>query len=183
MADSGSASATETPAVLAGSLEPRTYRVLAVDDDPDFRALLERVLAFESPFTCVPTVVEAPARAFMELAEAPMDVVLADYRMPQEDGISFLTRVKKSHPTVVRVLITGHTELRSILGALTEAEVQAYLEKPLNTELVRQSLYDLLLRRQLEGNRGGDGKPGAGRPATSEEVLASTSSPSNGSAD
>jgi DNA-binding NtrC family response regulator len=174
MEDDGPASAAEAPPVLTGRLDPRTYHVLAVDDDPDFRAILERVLSFDSPFPCVPTLVDGPARALEELAKAPVDVVLCDYRMPEEDGISFLTRVKQAHPTVVRMLLTAHTDLRSILGALVEAEVQAYLEKPLDAELARYTLYDLLLRRQLERAERPEGPPGAGRPATSDEILAGT---------
>ncbi|MDE1822027.1 MAG: response regulator [Euryarchaeota archaeon] len=163
--------ATTSGPALHGTLEPRPYRVLVVDDDLDLRAFLGQALTFQSPFDCSAATEESPARAFEELSRGHVDIVLSDWQMPEEDGVSFLTRVKEAHPSVLRLLITAHRDLKALLGAVTEAEVDGYLEKPINAQLARDMLYDALLRRQLRTRSGGAETSPKERPSTTEAVL------------
>ena len=82
----------------------RQLRVLIVDDDPDDLELTEEVLE--------PLFRTRSARSAKEAIEAldaeAFDVIVSDYRMPRCDGLRLLSKVKETHPDVVRVLMSSH---------------------------------------------------------------------------
>ena len=82
--------------------EPRP-RVLVVDDDPAVLRVVERTLA---PAAVLVTALD-PAVARSHVARQPFDVVVSDFAMPGEDGISFLTHVSTVLPQCVRILFTA----------------------------------------------------------------------------
>ena len=47
-------------------------------------------------------------------------LVLSDMRMPQMDGATMLSEIKKRDPEVVTVLLTGHTDFESAMSAVNE---------------------------------------------------------------
>ena len=77
-------------------------KVLIVDDHPAVRAGLRSVLRHEPGL--VPIGEAVTAREAMEKAGEEPDVVLADYHLPDEDGLVLCTRLKAQEPST-RVLI------------------------------------------------------------------------------
>ena len=61
-------------------------------------------------------------------------VVIADQRMPHISGVEFLSRVKKSHPDIIRVILTGYLDEADILNAINKSEVFRFITKPWNKE-------------------------------------------------
>lgn len=87
---------------------PRTVRVLVVEDNDDGRALLELALngsGFECRAAC-------NGREAMELLlETAPDVIVSDISMPEEDGLSFLRRVRELAGPVARTPAIALTAL------------------------------------------------------------------------
>jgi response regulator RpfG family c-di-GMP phosphodiesterase len=136
----------KSPAKL--ELDPRTYRVLAVDDDPDILNLLKRTLVKAKEFKAEVLVAPDPRSAMAILERQPVDVVLSDQIMPEENGIAFLMDVKERFPETVRMLITAHTNVGAVLRAVNLAQVHGYIEKPFDPSEVNRRLHEALLRRQ-----------------------------------
>lgn len=138
----------ESAAGAPVALEHRKFRILVVDDDPDILALLKRTLSKAEEFSC--EVLLAPdAKTAMELlAKHPVDVVLSDQIMPEQNGIDFLMEVKERFPESVRMLITAHTNVGAVLRAVNLAQVHGYIEKPFDAKDVNRRLHEALLRRQ-----------------------------------
>jgi len=57
-------------------------------------------------------------------------VVLSDMRMPGMDGAAFLSRAREALPDAVRVLLTGHADVRSAASAVNEGQIFRFLTKP-----------------------------------------------------
>jgi len=66
--------------------------------------------------------------ALAELSKAPFDVVVTDMRMPGMDGAALLRRVKQSHPSTARIVLSGHAERDAIVASLSVAH--QFLSKP-----------------------------------------------------
>ncbi len=66
-------------------------RVLVVDDEPDARALIKRLL---EDCKALVTVAASAAEAFESLRAAPPDVLVSDIGMPHEDGYSLIRRIR-----------------------------------------------------------------------------------------
>jgi putative nucleotidyltransferase with HDIG domain len=91
-------------------------RILFVDDDLH---LLEGLRDALRPFRrqWAMSFVTSGDEALSLLAEQEQDVVISDLRMPGMDGATLLARVLESHPTAVRIVLSGQAELRTVARA------------------------------------------------------------------
>jgi len=112
-------------------------RVLFVDDEPNVLEGLRRLLRthrheWEMQF------VGGGAEAIEALAKEPFDVVVTDMRMPKVDGATVLRHAKDAHPSVVRIVLSGHTELEAALRAVPVAH--QFLVKPCDPARLREAI-------------------------------------------
>ena len=112
-------------------------RVLFVDDEPRILEGLRRMLRpqrreWEMAF--------APGgEAALALMEAsPFDVIVSDMRMPGIDGATLLSRVREQYPQMVRIVLSGHTELSAALQVVPVAH--QFLAKPCDAEMLRVAI-------------------------------------------
>lgn len=80
--------------------------VLLLDDDPDVVAALGRLLSTLGPALRVQAETD-PEVALDKLDGEKPDVIVADYRMPGMDGLTFLKRAKGKAPDARRIMLTG----------------------------------------------------------------------------
>jgi DNA-binding NtrC family response regulator len=92
------------------SVTPAPRRILVVDDEVHVLKALARMLRRAGLDVRTTT---SPREALALLAEAPADVVVADFRMPEMTGSELLAEVARHHPTIRRVLLTGYADLES----------------------------------------------------------------------
>jgi len=86
--------------------------------------------------------------ALEKLTMANFDVIVSDMRMPGMDGAELLTRVKESYPSIVRIVLSGHTEISQALRSVGVAH--QFLSKPCSpVELTRVVARALELRAHL----------------------------------
>ncbi len=103
------------------------YTLLLVDDDAAVLASLKRQLRKE-PFVVESAPNAAEAIALLESSQ-PM-IVMSDHKMPERDGVSLLTEIKNRWPSVVRIMISGFTDMDILVGAINEAEIFRFIPKP-----------------------------------------------------
>ena len=114
-------------------------RILFVDDDELILRSIERVLrrpAAESGWElCFAASGEA---ALEEMTRSPVEVILVDASMGNMSGATLLRKVQERDPSVVRILLTGHTGLDALRTALPYAH--QFLPKPCDGQLLRATL-------------------------------------------
>jgi len=114
-------------------------RVLCVDDEPLLLAGLSAALHGRYEVTTARSGPEALRRLF---ECGPFAVVVADLKMPDMDGIRFLSQVRDMAPDTVRILLTGHADLDSAIGAVNQGYIFRFLKKPCPTEVLLMALED-----------------------------------------
>jgi thioredoxin reductase (NADPH) len=109
--------------------------LLAVDDDPDVLRAVERDL--RKQYSDRYRVLSADSGAgalhvLSRLAERaePVALLVADYRMPQMNGIEFLTAATRELPDVRRVLLTAYADTEAAIAAINVVKLDHYLLKP-----------------------------------------------------
>ncbi len=117
-------------------------RVLIVDDEPDFVALMAEFLA-ELPDPPTITVVHNGRAAVEAVRHDPPDLVLLDVHMPVMSGLEALEHIRALDPMLPVLLVTG-ADCRSASQGLS-AGVFAYVPKPVDLRYVC-CLVDLALR-------------------------------------
>ncbi|MBW1896071.1 MAG: response regulator, partial [Deltaproteobacteria bacterium] len=111
-------------------------KVLLVDDELQFvETLSERLLLREVGSAAV----YDGEQALHLLEEEEPDVMILDLKMPGIDGISVLNRVKKSHPNMEVIILTGHGSKREEETCMAMGAF-AYLEKPVDIEHLTKTL-------------------------------------------
>ncbi|RTZ95166.1 MAG: sigma-54-dependent Fis family transcriptional regulator [Deltaproteobacteria bacterium] len=120
--------------------------ILIVDDEPSIVQSLSGLLSDEG-FTPLSAYNGYEALKVIE-AESP-DLVLLDIWMPGIDGIDTLKEIKKAHPFLQVIIITGHGTIET---AVTAIKLGAYdlIEKPLSIDKVIVAINNALNYRRLE---------------------------------
>ena len=73
----------------------------------------------------------SPEEAIRELKFIEnLNVVVSDYRMPGMDGITLLNAIKIFHPKALRLILSGHADLQTVLLAVNQAEIYRFITKP-----------------------------------------------------
>jgi len=119
-------------------------RLIAIDDEP--HVLRELQGALHDP-TLQLTTESDPAAALARLRDEEFDVILADCRMPGLGGVALLTQARKRHPRTVRLLMTGHADMRGAAASLNEAGIFRFVSKPWGAPELRQAIADALVQR------------------------------------
>ncbi|MBT9569204.1 MAG: two-component system response regulator OmpR [Thiobacillus sp.] len=134
-------------------------KILLVDDDLRLRDLLERYLAEQG--MAVRAVGDGKALD-IALERDPYDVLVLDWMLPGEDGLSICRRLQSEHPELPIIMLTAKAdEIDRIIGL--EMGADDYLPKPFNPrELVAR--IKAVLRRRVT--------PPPGAPATDNVELA-----------
>jgi CheY-like chemotaxis protein len=102
-------------------------RILFVDDEPRVLDGLRRMLRSRRREWSLHFAMSGD-EALEQLAELPFDVIVSDMRMPRMDGATLLGIVQESFPSVIRIVLTGHTEPEGRAHALPVAH--QFLTKP-----------------------------------------------------
>lgn len=84
------------------------------------------------------------------MSRTPIDVCVADLAMPQMDGKELLSKVKKNHPKIIRVLLSGHSNEK--LSIRTFNIAHQYFIKPCNFDSFKEKIESPLLLRTLIQN-------------------------------
>ena len=101
--------------------------VLIVDDEPRVLDALEAVLAAEFR---VLRAGQGPD-ALRCLADEPdVAVILTDQRMPGMSGIELLRQSQERNPDTLRIVLTAHTDVDSLMDAINTGQIYHFLPKP-----------------------------------------------------
>ncbi|MGA9527853.1 MAG: HD domain-containing phosphohydrolase [Terriglobales bacterium] len=121
-------------------------KILFVDDEPAVLEGYKRALHKEfQPDTAV------GAQEALTLIDnsGPYAVVVSDMRMPGMDGIQLLSHIRAVSPNTVRVMLTGHADLQSAIGAVNEGHIFRFLTKPCESDVLKNALTTCLVQYRL----------------------------------
>ncbi len=90
--------------------------------------------------------------AYSIIESKEIHVVVSDHKMPHITGIEFFETLCKTHPTIVRVLLTGCSDLNVVVDSVNRGQIFKYLYKPMDVALVRQVI-ELAYEKFLEDKK------------------------------
>lgn len=118
-------------------------RILLVDDEPSVLNALQRFFrraGYSGVITCT------SGREGLELLErsGPVELVVSDYRMPEMNGVEFLSAVRARWPDTVRMVLSGYADTSAIIAATNEGNIYKFISKPWDEDFLLQSVEQAL---------------------------------------
>ena len=110
-------------------MEKRT--VLFVDDEDNVLTSLKRGLIGE-PYACI--FANSAQKALDLLSQVEVHVLVTDMRMPEMGGLELLKIVKEKYPNIIRMVLSGYTQISTLLTAINQGEIYKYITKPWKLE-------------------------------------------------
>lgn len=102
------------------------HTILCVDDESDNVDALERL--FRRKYRVLKAT--SGDAALKILAENQVTVIISDQRMPQMQGVELLSKSIAIHPNAIRILLTGYTDIDSVIAAINAGQIYRYVTKP-----------------------------------------------------
>jgi len=131
------------------SVEPieRPQHLLLVDDEDNVLRSLTRALRRDGYQLHT---AHSASEALDVLKHHPIDVILSDQRMPEQNGTEFLSQVKTLYPQTVRLMLSGYTEVGSVTDAINEGSIYKFLTKPWDDDQLRANIREAFHRHHIE---------------------------------
>ncbi len=128
-------------------MEKEKIKVLYVDDE------VNNLISFKANFRELYDVYVASSAAEGKdiLNNTEINVVITDQRMPDISGVQFLESIIKDHPFPVRIILTGFTDIETVIEAINKGQIFRYIMKPFDIEelkLIIDNAHDLYLFRK-----------------------------------
>jgi len=120
-------------------------RILVVDDDPNARSALLRLLEQDGYRA---EAAEDGAHALRIVGEHPPDAVVTDLKMPGMDGLELLAKLKESNRELPVILLTSFGDVASAIAAM-RAGAEDYLTKPVDLDALELVIVRAIERRNL----------------------------------
>jgi len=125
------------------------FRILCVDDELDVVSTLRR--AFRKDYDVVITT--SGLEGIELIGTQAFDLVISDQRMPDVTGDQVLKFAMENQPEAIRILLTGHSDMESLIKCVNDAGIYKYISKPWEPEMLRltvvRALESLGLKRKL----------------------------------
>lgn len=120
-------------------------KTLIVDDEPGVRSLAGKIL---SRAGAVCEMAGTAEEALERLSRERFDVVLLDIRLPGMDGLRAAGLIQQNHPGVALVMVTGATDVESVIAAMQAGAVD-YVAKPFGGDALLRAFGRATERRRI----------------------------------
>jgi signal transduction histidine kinase len=81
-------------------------------------------------------------------------LIITDQRMPEMTGVELLSHTIEKFPDTIRILLTGYTDIESVVSAVNTGQISRYLTKPWDPvdlqATVDQAIERFVLARELK---------------------------------
>ena len=147
-------------------------RILILEDDVTFGTMLKTWFTKNSWET---TWVSKVEQAKLEFADKTFDLILSDLRLPDGDGIIFLTWLRENNIMTHLIIMTRYSDVQTAVLAM-KLGASDYLQKPINPTILQQKI-EMALSTPVEANvKVDDNKPKNKQKQSANKVVKGSSS-------
>jgi two-component system, NtrC family, sensor kinase len=121
-------------------------KILCVDDEPNVLNALRR-LFMDNEYTIFTAGSALEGLGILENED--IQIVMSDYRMPNMNGVEFLSEVRTRWPDTVRIVLSGYADTASIVSAINEGQIYKFIPKPWNDDDLKVTIANAIERYHL----------------------------------
>ena len=110
---------------------PKKYTILIVDDEPTNISSLVRLLERHYEILTAKDGQEALTLLQTEIHPERIQLIISDQRMPKMTGVEFFAQTIAMIPQTIRILLTGFTDITSLIDSINQGQIYKFLTKPI----------------------------------------------------
>ncbi len=110
----------------------RKHTILAIDDEQNNLSLIQRTL--RSNYNLLLASSGQEALDIIEERGEEISLIVSDQKMPLMEGTEFFKRISDKYPDIVKILLTGHSNIDILVEAINECHLFQYILKPFEPE-------------------------------------------------
>ncbi len=125
------------------------FDILVIEDNLEILEMLKDTLESVTHYNFNVTCSQNAEEAMEKIENSNFDLIISDNVLPGMSGIDLLTKVKDQYPSILRILITGYSDLEVVKDAINRAAVNAYIEKPFGYKELTEKVIDILKEKNV----------------------------------
>lgn len=102
-------------------------KVLYIDDEQNNLNGFKATFRFD--YTILIAATTEKAKEYLR-DNKDIKIILCDQRMPDQTGVQFFEEIRFQYPDPIRMLITGYTDIESVIDAINRGNIFRYIKKP-----------------------------------------------------
>ncbi|MCV9385821.1 response regulator [Reichenbachiella ulvae] len=124
----------------------KKYSVMYVDDEPVNLRIFQH--AFKRDYNVLTA--SSGFEALEMLSENKVDLIITDQQMPKMSGVDLLAKIVPKHPNIIRMIMTGFSDIGAIIRAVNEFGLDKYLVKPWDRDQLKAEFDKALEKKESE---------------------------------
>lgn len=108
------------------------HTVLTVDDEEDNLSLLRRTL--RNSYNILSAKSAQEAIEIVEKHGSEISLIVSDQKMPSMEGTELFKKISQKHPEIIKILLTGHSNIDILIDAINDCHLFQYILKPFEPE-------------------------------------------------
>ena len=147
-------------------------RILILEDDVTFGTMLKTWFSKNSWET---TWVSKVEQAKLEFQDNSFDLILSDLRLPDGDGIIFLTWLRENNIMTPLIIMTSYSDVQTAVLAM-KLGASDYLQKPINPTILQQKIDMAMSQPAKTAEKEPEVKPKSKQKNNANKVVKGSSS-------
>lgn len=127
----------------------RKYNILYVDDEESNLRIFKTT--FKRDYNIF--LANSGLEAIKILHQQAIHLVVTDQKMPEMTGTEFLEKTIPEFPNIIRIILTGFSDIEAIVRAVNKANIYKYVTKPWNREEFKLILDEALALYQYREDK------------------------------
>ncbi|MDM8555608.1 ATP-binding protein [Desulfococcaceae bacterium HSG7] len=108
------------------NIDTGKYGILYVDDEPDNLTVFKA--AFRRHYNIY--LANSAKEGMAVLNQSDIQLIITDQRMPEISGLEFLKTAVKKHPKIIRMILTGYSDIDVVIRSINQGRIYRYVTKP-----------------------------------------------------
>lgn len=127
------------------------HTILVVDDESDNLALLKRTLRKDYEILSASDGDEA--LKIVQQRGNEISLIISDQRMPVMTGTELFTEIIEHYPHIIKMLLTGYSDLDTLVSAVNECNLFQYILKPFDPDELKLIVQNGIKTFELTNNK------------------------------
>lgn len=142
---------SDLESILLTTIKGGKYTILAVDDEQNNLSLLNRTLRGNYNLILASNAEEA--LKIIEDRGNEISLIVSDQKMPVMEGTEFFKLISEKYPNIVKILLTGHSNVDILVDAINECHLFQYILKPFEPEHLCMIVENGIKKYELSNSR------------------------------